>query len=130
MVEGMKSSQKRARKYKAKIKGQVLPGQKPGFARAVQGQVQTEINIKNILTQHGVMVGLIHFYMDFGKKVMQLKQKFSGQTMKDEVEALQRHWTLRGLDVAVLDAIKGWASVTGLPFRLDHSLLDGPDVLS
>lgn len=126
----MKSSEKRSRRYKAKIRGKVLPGQKAGFAGAVRSQVQTEIDVKNILTQHGVMVGLIHFYMDFGKKVMQLKQKFSGQTMRDEVEALQRHWAQRGLDVAVLDAIKGWGAVTGLPWRLDHSLLDGPDVLS
>lgn len=126
----MKSSEKRSRKYKAKIRGLVIKGQKAGFAGAAGTQVQTEIDVKNILTQHGVMVGIIHFYMDFGKKVMQLKQKFSGQTMRDEVEALQMHWALRGLDVHVLDEIKGWASVTGLPFRLDHSLLDGPDVLS
>lgn len=122
-------SGKRARKYKAKIKGQVLPGQKVRYMGAVPYQVQTEIDVKSILTQHGVMVGLIHFYMDFGKKVMQLKQKFSGQTMRDEVEAEQIHWAHRGLDVAVLDAIKGWATVTGLCFKLDHSLLDGPDVL-
>jgi len=103
--------------------------QNRNFREALAGQVQTEVAVKNILTRRGVMVGLIHFYMDFGKKVRQIMQKYSGDTMRDEVEALQLHWANRGLDVSVLDDIKGWSSVVGLPFRLDHSLLDGPDLL-
>lgn len=125
----MKSSAKRSRKYEDKIRGFVLSGQKAGFGEAVRGQVLTEHAVKTILERQGVMVGLIHFYMDFGKKVMSLKKQYSGQTMMDEVEALQVHWAHRGLDVSVLDEIKGWASVTGFCFKLDHSLLDGPDVL-
>jgi hypothetical protein len=103
--------------------------QKKHFREAVQGQVRIEHSTKTVLNQYGVMPALHHFYMAFAKKVMQLREKYSGPTMRSEVEALQVLWASRGLDVGVLDEIKGWATITGLPFRLDHSLLDGPDVL-
>jgi len=121
---------KRAARYRKKVRGMVLPGQRQGFAGAVGGQVATENAVRAILARHGVMVGLHHYYMDFAKLVKKAQGNYSGETMRSEVIGLQNKWAERGLDVAVLDEIKGWSEITGLPFRLDHSLLDGPDVLA
>lgn len=125
----MRGDKRRTDKYRKKVRGLVLPGQKARFTQAVRGQVHVERAVKEILEQHGVSPIFNHYYMEFGKTINKLKNKFKGGTLKTEAEILQTAWAKRGLDVGVMDEIKGWATVTGLCFKLDHSLLDGPDVL-
>lgn len=70
------------------------------------------------------------YYVVFAKEVYRVKQRLSGATQTMEVEILQDKWVERGLDINYLHEIKQALNVPGLHFRLDISLLDGPDLLS
>jgi len=135
----MRSSADRTEKYGAKVSGETAGGrvdayrkkQASNFAGSAVGQVETERTVKLVLTKNGVSPRLNHYYMDFGKELVKVANRYKGDTQTAEIEILQNKWFSRGLDVVILDEIKNniikW---TGQPFIMDFSLLDGGDVLS
>lgn len=75
------------------------------FSTKLPVQVQTERLVKTILTRHGVMPGLNHFYMQFAKKIVKLQEKYDSDTFINEACAEAAHWFNRGLDPFILHLI-------------------------
>jgi len=120
----------RIKKYKKKVRGLVLPLQKSNFSANTQRQVEIE-NITNIIV--GPDINRV-YYIIFAKEINKLFGKYTGDSLLNEVEILQSKWTARGLNPVKLDEIKSVFNIvpapTVQPFKLDISLLDGPDILS
>lgn len=112
----MKSTLRRAGKYKAKLDGSVFNRrqtayglvQRSRFRAAISKQIRIERAVKKIITAAGVMPGLHHFYMVFAKELYNRILKFRGESLAVEVHALQIKWGGRGLDTDILDQIKIW----------------------
>jgi biopolymer transport protein ExbB len=104
---------RRQQKYAAKTSGDVARAraiadgdrQKAAFRVVAGDQVGIERLTKSVLTSHGVMPALNHFYMNFAKKVARDKSMYSGATLATEVCAEYEHWRLRGLADTVLNDI-------------------------
>ena len=123
----MRTSAMRTRKYDKKVGGMVLPGQKDRFRDAVGRQVEIE---KIVNTTVGANINRV-YYIIFGKELVKLMQKFRAATLDAEVAILQRKWSARGLSIVTLASIKRALNYREFInyFTLDHSLLDGADVL-
>jgi len=126
----MRTDRYRTHKYSRKVRGLVIPGQNSHFTSAVPRQVELE-NIVNTLT--GPDINRV-YYIIFAKEINKLFGKYTGDSLLNEVEILQSKWTARGLNPVKLDEIKSVFNIvpapTVQPFKLDISLLDGPDILS
>jgi len=93
--------------------------------------VDTEIKTKAII--QGEPITLIPYYIIFAKELCKKRKLYTGQTLINEAEILQRKWYTRGLNALFLIEIKkafigGYESA--MSFHLDYSLLDGPHLLS
>jgi hypothetical protein len=60
-----------------------------------------------VLRQHRVDGGSIPLYVAYVQRLDRAQRRYSRQTLANEVRALTRHWTARGLDEAVLEAVRG-----------------------
>lgn len=129
----------RIKKYAAKISGdnrkRLYDSQKPFMimqeAAATHDLVKIEKEVKQIVM--GEPIIHIPYYIIFGKEIYKKQNKFKDQTLINEIEILQRKWMMRGLELDLLDKIKKFyvqAYKIPIYFRLDISLLDGPDVLA
>ena len=100
-------------------------------AEATRELVQIEHEVKQIC--QGTSALLIPYYIIFGKEIYRLKKHHQDETLIDEAVILERKWEARGLDANLLETIKEFYIPSYKPsayFRLDISLLDGPDVLA
>ena len=109
-------------------------GMDTGFRNAAHSQVQIEMDVKRLLQAAGVQPALNHFYMTFAKKLVAIARKHRGTTACDEIDMLVEVWRSRQLDLSLLNSIRGLytscpAIPAAQPFRMDISLLDGPDTL-
>ena len=133
----------RASKYAAKLRdGKIHEErvknygkiQKKKFKSSVQKQVQIEQETKKLVGSGDILLNL-PYYIIFAKEVNMVAKTHSGNTAYAELQILDNKWASRGLKVNILNSIKSYY-VPGYPvapppvyFRLDVSLLDGPDVL-
>jgi len=98
---------------------------------AMPQQILIEVMTKQVC--NGVSTVLLPYYIIFGKEVEMLKGKHASTSLIQEMEILQRKWVTRGLDFELLNKIKSNLVEMYVPleyFRMDQSLLDGPDVLA
>jgi hypothetical protein len=129
----------RAEKYAAKLSGdnrkRLYDSQKKQMCelegQATQDLVGIEYEVKKMAS--GVSVIQLPYYIIFAKELYMLSSHHQDQTLINEALILERKWVSRGLDNILLEQIKkfyipAYQIPTG--FRLDISLLDGPDVLS
>lgn len=138
----MKSAKKRADKWKAKLSGdnrkRLYDVQKERMVRleteATNDLVQIELQIKQMA--QGQPILHLPYYIIFGKEIYSKRKKFKAQTLINELGILDDKWEARGLDATLLNQIKRFyvqdyppIPPVADPFRLDISLLDGPDVL-
>lgn len=127
----MRTDQARTEKYRKKIRGLIIPGQKARFGTASGRQTWMETVAKSIVTDQ---INLV-YYIIFAKELNKIKGIHKGENLITEVEILQDKWISRGLSETVLNQIKQAFNIVipappvGQPFKLDISLLDGPDVL-
>lgn len=129
---------KRLEKFRKKISGdnrkRIYDSQKDTMVRletkASVDFEQIELQIKQMAQGYPALH--LPYYIIFGKEIYKRQNKFQGQTLLNELAILDDKWTRRGLDEALLKTIKNFYvptyPVVG-PFRLDISLLDGPDFL-
>ena len=98
--------------------------------QATEALIQIEREVKQIC--QGTSTLLIPYYIIFGKEIYRLRRHHKDETLINEAVILETKWEARGLDANLLDAIKTFYIPAYKPpvyFRLDISLLDGPDVL-
>jgi len=128
----------RAEKYAAKLSGdnrkRLYDAQKDFMvkqeAAATQELEKIEIEVKNFA--QGEPIVYLPYYIIFAKEICKKRNKFKGLTLLNEIIILETKWESRGLNGVLLDKIKTYYVQPYAyihPFRLDVSLLDGPNVL-
>jgi hypothetical protein len=137
----MRGGSVRVEKYAAKTEGSVVKAradaygktQAARFRASVAVQQRIEQEVRGVLARAGVMAHMNHFYMDFAKKVWALAHTHSREVACNEIGIALEAWRRRGLDLSLLETIRDMyvrcVEAAVQPFRLDVSLLDGPDVL-
>lgn len=127
------------KKWAAKISGDnrkiLYDAQKEQMVRletkASRDFEKIEIYIKNLV--QGQPIIYLPYYMIFAKEIYKKQRKSTSRTLLNEIIILQNKWSDRGLDPLLLEIIKEHYVPTYAnlrPFRLDISLLDGPNILS
>lgn len=135
----VKSGKSRIEKWKAKLSGEnrkrLYDAQKEMMVRletkASRDFEKIELFVKNLV--QGQPIIYLPYYMIFAKEIYKRQKKFTGQTLLNELIILDYKWEQRGLNGHLLDQIKAFyveAYASIIPFRLDISELDGPDILS
>lgn len=115
----------RIKKYQGKVVGDVIKARFDALKDAMVEQQQVrfsdlenlEMTIKSIVEPQGVATILIPHYLNFGRELYSLVQRFSGATLNSEATLVFQKWKARGLTVALLKAIgsafgidtSGWA---------------------
>jgi len=84
------------------------PAMTERYQAAVAQLYAMEMKVKETLNAHGVSTILIVPYLNYGRQLYKLsRQQFiSGETMRLAAKVLLDKWTARGLDPAVLSAIR------------------------
>ena len=133
----------RIEKYKKKLSGdnrkRLYDAQKDTMVKlekiASADLEKIEIQIKSMAQGYPVLY--LPYYIIFAKEIYSKQKRFKGQTLLNELRILDDKWSRRGLDATLLNTIKRFYVPTYPPlvpppvyFRLDISLLDGPDVLA
>lgn len=138
----MRTSTQRKDKFRAKIVGDVAKQrtdayekqQKRNFREVIGEQVRIETEVKEIVGKSTTLL-LLPYYIIFAKEVVSKAKKYKGVTLYREMEVLQNLWGGRGLDISLMNKIKqhyvpAYTPIIVTYFRLDTSLLDGPDSLA
>lgn len=136
----VRSGARRIEKFNNKLDGDAAKertdayrdSQAKHYSMTTKEQVQIEEFVKEFMAQHGLPVLHTNYYILFAKQIFTLLKKHGDLTFLEELEILQQKWSMRGLDFEMLNLIKlHFAPSYIIPtcFKLDISLLDGPDVL-
>jgi len=131
--------EKRIKKWLAKLNGekrkQIIDRQKTIMIRlekeATEKLVRIEKEVKQLAKNEPLL--LIPYYIIFAKELNKLINKHSSQTLINEAVILEAKWETRGLNNLIVNKIKEFyiqSYKTHQLFRLDISLLDGPDILA
>ena len=131
--------EKRIKKWLAKLNGekrkQIIDRQKTIMIRlekeATEKLVRIEKEVKQLAKNEPLL--LIPYYIIFAKELNKLINKHSSQTLINEAVILEAKWETRGLNNLIVNKIKEFyiqSYKTHQLFRLDTSLLDGPDILA
>jgi len=64
-----------------------------------------ESQIKSIVEGTNVATIQIPFYLNVGRQLYKLSNKFSGQTLQNEACLVKQKWVARGLDATLIDQI-------------------------
>lgn len=130
---------KRFEKWKSKIDGskakKAYEAQKEHMITSEKEHTPKLVKIEEQIKQLTQGQPIIHlpYYIIFGKEIYKKINKFTTQTLLNEIVILENKWEARGLDPIILEIIKNfyvqpYAYIR--PFRLDISELDGSHVLS
>lgn len=111
----MRAATRRTQKYKDKVGGQVLPGQKERFGSKIGKQVEIEEIVKANAELLGISLLELPYYIIFGKECQRVKDTHSAELCGDEVCILENKWTERGLTRTTLASIEGLLDVPGCP---------------
>jgi len=106
----------RIKKYKAKIDGDVSKiridrygaEQATHFKGAVAEQAKIEIEVKRMMKDYNISAMFTHFYTNFGKKCVQLRNRFGGDNLCTELDAATNAWEGRGLNRNLLCDIRAY----------------------
>ena len=122
----MRTDAQRSKKYAAKVRGLVLPGQIGRFTSIIGKQVEIEEIVKGIV---GPDINRV-YYMIYGKEVYKLMYAHSSGILDTEIYITRHKWIMRGLDAGKMNDIEfALGYQAGDVFTMDHSLLDGSDWL-
>jgi len=103
----------RIKKYEGKVVGDVVKARFDALKETMAEQqevrfsdlVNLENTVKGIVEPQGVPTILIPHYLNFGRELYSLTQRFSGVTLNTEATLVFQKWKARGLQVALLKAI-------------------------
>jgi len=114
MLIDMRPGDLRVKKYEKKLDGTISQlrllrygdKQKGKFRISIQEQVRIEQIVKSYLMQYGINPMYTHFYMDFAKKCVGIRNKHSGDVAQNESLIEENKWISRGLDSVHLENIR------------------------
>ena len=103
----------RIKKYTGKVVGDVVKARFDALKETMAEQqevrfsdlVNLENTVKGIVEPQGVPTILIPHYLNFGRELYSLTQRFSGVTLNNEAKLVFEKWKARGLSVNILKAI-------------------------
>ena len=103
----------RIKKYTGKVVGDVVKARFDALKETMAEQqsvrfsdlVNLENTVKSIVEPQGVATILIPHYLNFGRELYSLTQRFSGATLNTEATLVFQKWKARGLSVDILKAI-------------------------
>lgn len=103
----------RIKKYEGKITGDVVKARIDALKDVMVEQqhvrfsdlVNLENTVKSIVEPQGVSSIMIPHYINFGRELYSLAQRFSGTTLSNEAKLVFDKWKARGLTEALLKAI-------------------------
>jgi len=102
MLIEMRSSEKRALRYRKKIRAFVLEGMKKRKAATVKREVEIERMVEGLV---GPSLLRGH-YMIFAKEINKLLKKHRGSNLITELAIIENKWMTRGLDVDTMTKIE------------------------
>jgi len=105
----------RIKKYENKVTGDVVKARFDALKEVMKEQqevrfsdlVNLETTIKSIVEPEGVPSILIPHYLNFGRELYSLVQRFSGVTLGNEAKLVYEKWKSRGLNAELLKTIAG-----------------------
>jgi hypothetical protein len=103
----------RQKKYEAKVSGDVIKARIDALKSVMTEQTSerfadlqnVEETVKSIVEPAGQPTILIPHYMNFGRQLYSLSQRFSGATLNTEAKLVFEKWKARGLNVNILKEI-------------------------
>ena len=137
----VQNSNKRIANFAAKVQGDIrkqrYDAQKDTMVRletkASMDMEKIEIQIKDMAQGYPALH--LPYYIIFAKEIYKKKNRFTGQTLIDEMMILEDKWERRGLAYNLLETIKKFYVDTyphsgGIFFIMDESLMDGDKVFA
>lgn len=117
----VRSATYRQKKYEAKITGDVVKARIDALKDVMAEQtavrfsdlVALETQIKQqILEPKGVPTIMFPFYLNVGRELYRLSQKFTGQALSKEAKIVRDKWVARGCNAEIVDAIINLMGIT------------------
>jgi hypothetical protein len=138
----MRDETLRIRTYKYKTEGStwklrtdaMAQQQKKGYKSAADSQAKVAMEIKRLLG--GAVPSMMQvYYINFANELLMKARKHAGETLCNEIGILFEKHKARGENEVLLRNIIALYAPICMPtvieyFKLDISLLDGPDVLA
>jgi sulfur transfer complex TusBCD TusB component (DsrH family) len=139
----MREETQRTNKYKKKIISEIIKERAQELRKMMIEQekeyfkeaVKVENEIKNLMANKTDKINAV-YYIIFAKEILKLMKKHKGESLINEVYIIENKWKARGLNEETLKEIEYLylPIIKPIPtieyFRLDISVLDGPDVLA
>ncbi|MCX8014665.1 MAG: hypothetical protein N2748_01470 [candidate division WOR-3 bacterium] len=110
----VRPASRRLDKWDAMFSGDVLSQKLAGYKDKMREQLATifpkqetlENEVKLILAEAGTSTILNPSYLNFGREVFKLAEKFSGGQLINAVDVVLNKWVARGLDRDILERIR------------------------
>jgi len=111
---GVRPASRRLDKWDAMLSGDVLSTKVAGYKDKMREQLSAifpqqeavENEVKLILAEAGTPTIMNPFYINFGREVYKLANKFSGGQLLNAVDIILNKWVGRGLDRDTLEKIR------------------------
>lgn len=111
---GVRPASRRLEKWDNNYSGDVLSERMKNYKDKMREQLSTifplqetlENEVKTILAEAGTSTVLNPAYLNFGREVLKLCQKFSGGQLINAVDVVLNKWVARALDRDILERIR------------------------
>ena len=120
---GVRPASRRLDKWDAMFSGDVVSVKLAGYKEKMKEQLASifpkqealENEVKLILAEAGTQTILNPSYINFGREVLKLAQKFSGGQLINAVNIVLNKWVARGLDQDTLEKIRNTVFALAAP---------------
>lgn len=120
---GVRPASRRLDKWEAMFSGDVVSTKLAGYKEKMKEQLSTifpkqealENEVKLILAEAGTQTILNPSYINFGREVLKLAEKFTGGQLINAVNIVLNKWVARGLDQDTLEKIRNTVFALAAP---------------
>jgi len=120
---GVRPASRRLDKWDAMFSGDVVSTKLAGYKEKMKEQLSTifpqqealENEVKLILAEAGTQTILNPSYINFGREVLKLANKFQGGQLINAVNIVLNKWVARGLDQDTLEKIRNTVFALAAP---------------
>lgn len=120
---GVRPASRRLDKWEAMFSGDVVSTKLAGYKEKMKEQLSTifpkqealENEVKLILAEAGTSTILNPSYINFGREVLKLAEKFTGGQLINAVNIVLNKWVARGLDQDTLEKIRNTVFALAAP---------------
>ena len=120
---GVRPASRRLDKWEAMFSGEVVSTKLAGYKEKMKEQLSSifpmqerlENEVKLVLAEAGTQTILNPAYINFGREVLKLAQRFSGGQLINAVNITLNKWVARGLDQDTLEKIRNTVFALAAP---------------